>query len=109
MRTLAFVEFFSILRPELHIMCTLLALPLLETASTLTSTIVSDVVWMWFGRGSDVVRTWFGCGSDVARMWVGGGSDVFSDLAQTVWQKLRESGCQHLPHANGFEGTSPRD
>ena len=47
---------------------------------------------MWFGRGSDVVQTWFGCGSDVVRMWVGGGSDVFSDMVQTVWQKLRESG-----------------
>ena len=42
------------------------------------------MVWTWFGRGSDVVR-----------MWVGGGSDVFSDLMQTVWQKLRESGFQH--------------
>ena len=38
---------------------------------------------MWFGRGSDVVQTWFGCVSD-----------VFSDLVQTVWQKLRESGFQ---------------
>ena len=49
---------------------------------------------MWFGRGSDVVRTWFGCGLDVVRMWVRGGSHVFSDLVQTVWQKLRESGFQ---------------
>ena len=32
----------------------------------------------------------FGRGSDVVRMWVGGGSDVFSDLVQTIWQKLRE-------------------
>ena len=38
---------------------------------------------MWFGRGSDVVRMWFG-----------GGSDVFSDLVQTIWQELRESGFQ---------------
>ena len=50
---------------------------------------------MWFGRGSDVARAWFGRGSDVIRMWVGGGSDVFSDLVQTVWQKLSESGFQH--------------
>ena len=38
----------------------------------------------------------FGCGSDVVRMWCGRvfgcGVDVFSDLVQTVWQKLRESG-----------------
>ena len=50
---------------------------------------------MWFGRGSDVVRTWFGCGSDVVRMRVGRGSDVFSDLVQTAWRQLRESGFQH--------------
>ena len=37
---------------------------------------------------------WFGGGSDVVRRWVGGGSDVFSDLVQTVWQKLRERGFQ---------------
>ena len=60
----------------------------------------SDAVRMWFGRGSDVVRMWFGRGSDVVRMWVGGGSDVLSDLVQTVWQKLRESGCQQLPPLN---------
>ena len=59
------------------------------------SDVVSDVVRMWFGRGSDVARMWFGRGSDVVGMWVGGGSDVFSDLAQTPWQKLRESGFQH--------------
>ena len=45
---------------------------------------------MWFGCGSDVVRTWFGCGSD-----------VFSDLVQTVWQKLRVSGFQH-PKTRNF-------
>ena len=39
---------------------------------------------MWFGRGSNVVRR-----------WLGGGSDLFSDLVQTVWQRLRESGFQH--------------
>ena len=50
---------------------------------------------MWFGRGSDMVRTRLGRGSDVARTWFGRGSDVVSDLAQTVWQKLRESGFQH--------------
>ena len=45
----------------------------------------SPKVQMWFGRGSD---------ADVVRMWFGVGSDVFSDLVQTVWQKLRESGFQ---------------
>ena len=49
---------------------------------------------MWFGCGSDVVQTWFGRGSDVVQTWFGRGSDVFSDLVQTVWQKLRESGFQ---------------
>ena len=76
---------------------------LLETTFPLTAAIVSergsDVVRMRFRRGSDAVRTWFGCGSDVVRMWFGRGSDVVSDvfsaLAQTVWQKLRESGFQH--------------
>ena len=37
--------------------------------------------------------------SDVVRTWFGGGSDVFSDLVQTVWQKLRESGFQQSEHA----------
>ena len=54
----------------------------------------SDVVRTWSGCGSDVVRMRFGHGSDVVQMWVGRGSDVFSDLVQTVWQKLRESGFQ---------------
>ena len=67
----------------------------LETTSHLISAIVSDAVRMWFGCGSDVVRRWFGRGSEVVRMWAGGGSDVFSDLVQTVCQKLRESGSQH--------------
>ena len=67
---------------------------MLETTFPSTSAIVSDVIRMWFGRGSDVVQTWFRCGSDVVRRWVGGGSDVFSDLVQTVWQKFRESGFQ---------------
>ena len=48
-----------------------------------------------FGCGSHAVWMWFGRGLDVVRMWGGGGSDVFPDLAQTVWQKLRESGFQH--------------
>ena len=68
----------------------------LETTFPLTSAIVSDVVWMWFGRGSDVVRMWSGRGPDVVRTWFGRGSDVFSDLVQTVWQKLREGGFQHI-------------
>ena len=58
---------------------------MLETTFPLTSAVFSDVVRMWFGRGSDLVR-----------MWVRGGSDVFSDLVQTVWQKSRESGFQHF-------------
>ena len=36
---------------------------------------------------------WLGYGSDVARMWLG----VFSDVADKVWQKLRERGFQHPP------------
>ena len=52
----------------------------------------SDVARTWFGCGSDVVRMWFGRGLDVVRICFGCGSDVFSDLVQTVWQNLRESG-----------------
>ena len=54
----------------------------------------SDAFRIWFGCGSDVVRMWFGRGLDAVWMWFRGGSDVFSDLVQTVWQKLRESGFQ---------------
>ena len=43
---------------------------------------------MWLGCGSDVARMSLGCRSDVA-------SDVFSDVAEKVWQKLRERGFQH--------------
>ena len=38
-----------------------------------------------FGCGSD------GCGSNVARRFLG----PLSDLVQTAWQKLRESGFEH--------------
>ena len=64
---------------------------ILETTFPFTSAIVSDVVRC----GSDVVWsvwTWFGCGSEVGRRWLG---RVFSELVQTLWQKLRESGFQH--------------
>ena len=50
---------------------------------------------MRLGCGSKAARLWLGCGSDVARMWRGRGLDVFSDVVQTVWQKLRERGLQH--------------
>ena len=47
---------------------------------------------------SDVARIWLGCGSDVAQMWLGRvfgcRSDAFSDVAEKVWQKLRERGFQ---------------
>ena len=66
---------------------------LLETIFPLTSAI------NYFGCGSDTVRMWFGRGSAVVQMWFGGGSDVFSDLVQTIWRKLRESGFQHA-HQN---------
>ena len=56
-----------------------------ETTFPLTSAIVLDVVQMRFGSGSDVVRMWFG-----------GGSCVFSDLVQTVRQKLREIGFLYM-------------
>ena len=61
-----------------------------ETTLPVTSAIVSDAVRMRFGFGSDLVRTWFGCGSDVGRRWL----ERDSDLVQTAWQKLRESGFQ---------------
>ena len=61
---------------------------------TSESASVSDVVRMRLGCGSGVVWMWLRRGSDVVRTWVRGGSDVFSDLVQTVWQKLRESGFQ---------------
>ena len=50
-------------------------------------------------RAIDARNSWLENGSNAAKTSVrapgfGGGSDLFSDLVQTVWQKLRESGFQ---------------